>query len=841
MSGGESATKQKQQQQSQQQISPVDELQSTIVRLEKRIATIRERYMETIIPKQIQAQQAIPSSSTSSNSVLRWFGRKSVNGTTTTSVQTPLTPDRNKSSSTLEPTSNVELKTPSLTPDTVQRGRKERRRIRREPVADFIPFQVGTEPDDNLDETIDSFVEDLRRLAEMCIIGENFITRTENKKAEKFKKQQEQWVKARNDLVDMIDTADTTSGADDSEREADPSLNAEKMQLFDLFFENNGLGMIVDLLTGKTFQLLPSEKELVLGINTATKENDTTTETTSTSTTATVAAAPVIESKLSLDKSSSHSMTLSFWSSSKEKEKEPAPVPIDTPVTMLNKEEEKTSDSVPSSADTPQLTAATTTTTNDNIRKDNDDEKLDVDSPEHPCNKTMLPPLRIAIQALQSISILIQNVSRATSLYVILSNNHINALIALPTTLYATAERRREQNAKEISILPSYTMQSTNTSISELSSHFVTFLKSLAMRINAETVQFFLTYPSDHEHNEKVRKLLLSSQQQLSPTKSNSKGKRSVRRTKSNDVRSIAAEKYKNQRSNSADLGSLAAGVISNMTATTGASTSPKSANIGDEIPSLSTNYERERSISEDEFDRMMSTSEGKDSGKSDNANSFYSSVSYQNNSILSSSQDPRHQQVMDLKFISVQFPLYERALEFCSTIHDSMVRLTAMNICLNTLRLVTVDEDSSTSNNSTPDKAAALSPDGVLHNAEALPFPERIAIAQFACTPSRVELLISPIFAKLAERWNAIEEQIRQIDSNKHMGINRKGTIDGPMDDSARSVGKTDESVRTQRLIRSFKDRVADLEDDLYILEDVFKVSEKCHFSFIVSVDFAV
>ena len=41
----------------------------------------------------------------------------------------------------------------------------------------------------------------------------------------------------------------------------------------------------------------------------------------------------------------------------------------------------------------------------------------------------ILPPLTIATQAIQSVSILIQNVSRATSLYFLLGNNRVNDLI----------------------------------------------------------------------------------------------------------------------------------------------------------------------------------------------------------------------------------------------------------------------------------------------------------------------------------------------------------------------------------------------------------------------------
>ena len=46
----------------------------------------------------------------------------------------------------------------------------------------------------------------------------------------------------------------------------------------------------------------------------------------------------------------------------------------------------------------------------------------------------------------------------------------------------------------------------------------------------------------------------------------------------------------------------------------------------------------------------------------------------------------PQVNRPVAVKTIQVEFPLYERALEFCSAHHDSFVRVTAMNICLNTL-----------------------------------------------------------------------------------------------------------------------------------------------------------
>ena len=465
------------------------------------------------------------------------------------------------------------------------------------PVADFIAF-----PDE------DAFVEDLRRAAELCVIGENFVTNLQKKQDRQKERDTQRWRAARDGLIgeDDFDIAsENANGRDDEDGRGGSNLDQtdEKTQLFDLFFERMGLALIVDLLSGDTLNFAKN---------------------------------PVLK---------------------------------------------KTEDELNQS--------------NNSLKE----PELD--------GKTLLPPLTIATQALQSISIMIQNVSRATSLYVILSNNYVNKLIELPLDLYTIAERRRIMSTKEAKGLPS---TFASPQITELATHFVTFLKSLAMRMNAETLQFYLKYPSDfpREH----------------------------------------MDDDNNEAGNDID-------------------SAPE---VLDQIP-------------------------------------------------------------------SVQFALYDRALEFCAAHHDSFVRTTALNIALNVLRLTTLvpppDNDdaevkeleNSTRSSSHHSKSAmgAASPDGVLHNAKPLPFRERLAVAQFACIPSRVEHLISPIFVKIAERWSALDEAIRSIDINKHVGGEAETTDDG----SARNerVALAKEKVRRERLIRTFKGKVAELEDELLLLDDVFRV----------------
>ena len=142
------------------------------------------------------------------------------------------------------------------------------------------------------------------------------------------------------------------------------------------------------------------------------------------------------------------------------------------------------------------------------------------------------------------------------------------------------------------------------------------------------------------------------------------------------------------------------------------------------------------------------------------------------------------------------------------------------MNICLNTLRLATVSplEEAETEPGAISPSGGS-SPDGVLHNAKPLPFREQLAIALHTCHPSRVERLIAPIFTKLAERWNALDEQIRLMDSNRGMHQIAEG---GARNEK---VALAKEKVRRERLKRTFKDKAADLQDELLLLEDVFKV----------------
>jgi protein CLEC16A len=73
-------------------------------------------------------------------------------------------------------------------------------------------------------------------------------------------------------------------------------------------------------------------------------------------------------------------------------------------------------------------------------------------------------PLAVHFQILQTLSILVNSVKNDTSLYYLLSNNYVNEIIVFPHD-FSEDESLRDQ--------------------------FVSFMKSLSLRLNKQTVQFF--------------------------------------------------------------------------------------------------------------------------------------------------------------------------------------------------------------------------------------------------------------------------------------------------------------------------------------------------------------
>ena len=339
-----------------------------------------------------------------------------------------------------------------------------------------------------------------------------------------------------------------------------------------------------------------------------------------------------------------------------------------------------------------------------------------------------LPPLRITIQAIQSISILIQNVKMTTSLYLLLSNNRVNDLINLPLDLYACAERNRqeEQSLAEASARMDGSSSAASDMIngnsahdvaesSELTNIFVAFLKSLAMKMNPETLQFYLTYPLQEPGS----------------------------------------------------------------------------------------------------------------SGSSGGGNG-------------SSAQE--------IDFAGIQFPLYERALHFCNPDEDPFVRVTAMNLCLNTLRLATTGGNGR-SDGKLYSKQHASGDDrpDMKKNPTAtssLPFRERLAIAHYVCAPGRVQSLCAGIFTRLATLCGKVEESIRSMEridrgiSARFMSIDnhRKSPQKqkGKKNDSSPTKQKMDEEKKEIEKLQSKRIKVVknflgdisqDFQDEMLLLEDLLRV----------------
>ena len=162
----------------------------------------------------------------------------------------------------------------------------------------------------------------------------------------------------------------------------------------------------------------------------------------------------------------------------------------------------------------------------------------------------------------------------------------------------------------------------------------------------------------------------------------------------------------------------------------------------------------------------------------------------------------------------SVKFPLYSRALEFCAHTTDSLVRTTAMNICLNTLRLSTDKE---------------------------LPTRDTLAIAVFSCSTSLAAALISPVCFQMVHHTSAIKEQIAsnfaanddiissQNKRKEQANIKSHSKLDKllhaqdsvPLDDRPPSTSKG----VYEKLLNGSMDALEELQLEVLLLDDILKV----------------
>ncbi|KAL7426986.1 hypothetical protein ACHAXM_000700 [Skeletonema potamos] len=380
-----------------------------------------------------------------------------------------------------------------------------------------------------------------------------------------------------------------------------------------------------------------------------------------------------------------------------------------------------------------------------------------------------LPPLTIATQAIQSVSILIQNVSRATSLYLLLSNNRVNDLIRLPLDLYKLAEwerlhhssssssrgkrqnnlnQQQQQQQQRVNLITF-----TSPEIGELTTHFVSFLKSLAMRVNAETLQFFLSFPMSIVNGTAASS---SSSGEISGGGNNGEGG-----DNDDNDQSVAAATLK--------------------------SSSPSD----------------------------TSSPEGASDVKPPPPSS----------SIYTEQHQPSYMEQRQ----NVDFPLYSRALEFCSIEQDSFVRVTAMNVCMNIIRLATVEHSSGDGENGIDNDSTHSNqvPTGALHEATTLPLQDRIAIAQYACHPRRVSDLISPLCSRLTSQFGQVEGAVRALEESNNKTIidnnNALSTTNKATTPDRNAAKKKDET--RDRLVNHIRDLIANVQDELLLLDDLLEV----------------
>lgn len=399
-----------------------------------------------------------------------------------------------------------------------------------------------------------------------------------------------------------------------------------------------------------------------------------------------------------------------------------------------------------------------------------------------------LPPLTIATQAIQSVSILIQNVSRATSLYLLLSNNRVNDLIRLPLDLYKLAEwdglhssnssssvhrgsRQQQQTKKKVNLL-----QFSSPEIGELTTHFVSFLKSLAMRVNAETLQFFLSFPMSIVEGSAV-------------------------------VGAVNAS----DGSNDGD----------------GGNKSLHEEDGGDETGDDAATAEKE-TIDDEEEEAAAAVPTAMETAMSETSSLPILPEEKANHSPTEHRQPSSYMEQRQ----KVDFPLYSRALEFCSSEQDSFVRVTAMNVCMNIIRLATVEQQScgGDGDDDNDDESAHSNevPTGALHEAITLPLQDRIAIAQYACHPRRVSDLISPLCSRLTSQFGQVEGAVRALEELNNATIIENENIRSKGNDKSTTPQRHKATKRDEtkdRLINHIRDLIANVQDELLLLDDLLEV----------------
>jgi len=183
------------------------------------------------------------------------------------------------------------------------------------------------------------------------------------------------------------------------------------------------------------------------------------------------------------------------------------------------------------------------------------------------------------------------------------------------------------------------------------------------------------------------------------------------------------------------------------------------------------------------------------------------------------------------------------------------------MNVCMNIIRLATVrdipsDDDDGANDDGDDDDVGVGGggPSGQLHRTPPLPLQDRIAIARYACHPSRVADLVGPLCARLTGQFGAAEGLVRALEeldgreydvggdddgsvadkrggssssstsSSKSAALGRKkGRKHPPQSKQSRSYEGTN-GERT-RLRAALHDLTANVQDELLLLDDLLRV----------------
>ena len=165
---------------------PLEELTHLLNRMKTRVEAARRSYWDGLVEAANPPPTASPKSPARSG-LGRLLGRKRSGDLTTTP---------SKSSNEASPS-----------PSPMRLAEMDENKQGRQVIADFIPFPEQ-----------DEFVEDLRRAAELCVIGEHFITNLQKKEERKQQRDAQRWAAARDGMLldSESEHTDSVRGEEDS-------------------------------------------------------------------------------------------------------------------------------------------------------------------------------------------------------------------------------------------------------------------------------------------------------------------------------------------------------------------------------------------------------------------------------------------------------------------------------------------------------------------------------------------------------------------------------------------------------------------------------------------------